>query len=86
MGASIVRVAGLPELVPSSLEAYEALTVQIGTNPQHSHELRSRLAGQLAWCTLFDPQRQARSLEVAYQGMFDRGIRGLAPAHLLVKD
>ena len=86
MGASIVRAAGLPELVASSPEHYEAMAVQIGTQAQGSHALRSKLAEQLPGCALFDPQRRARNLEVAYQAMFERSTRGLAPSHLLLKD
>ena len=60
---SLVRSAGLPELVCDSLEAYEALAAGIAGRPEGSAVLRERLRAARPHCTLFDIVGLAQRLE-----------------------
>lgn len=68
---SLVRAAGLPELVCTSPEEYVARAIALGNDRQELARLRERLAAQRAGCVLFDMERLVRSLEELYGRMWD---------------
>lgn len=69
VGASIVRAAGMPQLVTESVEAYIAEAVEIGTKPGRSAALKAQLRENIPHCPLFSTSAIARNLEAAYLGM-----------------
>lgn len=86
VGASLLQAAGLPELVTTSSEAYDALALHLYQEPQTLAALRERLAVnrlQVAWA---DVQGQARHLENAFRHMKARHQQGLPPAPFVVAD
>jgi len=84
VAASAVRAAGLPELVTDSLQAYEALALELANNPAEIAHLKARLMRGRRTQALFDTARFTRHLESAYVTMWERYQRGEPPAHFAV--
>lgn len=68
---SLVRAAGLPDLVCGSPEDYVAQAVTLGNDRRELTRLKERLTAQRAGCTLFDMDLLVRSLEGLYHRMWD---------------
>lgn len=66
VAASLVTVAGLPELVTQSAEEYESLALALARDPARLKALREKLAANRATAPLFDTPRLARNIEAAY--------------------
>lgn len=86
VGASLLHAAGLAELVAPSLAEYEALALQLATQPERLAELKARLVAQRDGCALFDTPRYARNIEKAFAEMHRRRVAGLAPDRIAVAD
>lgn len=86
VGASLLRAAGLPELVTTSLADYEELAHALAMNPDRLAALRQRLVEQRMTCALFDTARSARNMERAFALMLERHRTGQAPADIDVPD
>ncbi len=86
VAASLLRAAGLPELVTQSTEEYEALALALASDPARLQAIRQKLAATRDSCALFDTPRFTRGLEAAYDAMWDRHRRGLPPAHITIHD
>ncbi len=84
VAASLVRAAGLPELVVNSWEDYERLAVRLAQSPEKLAALKERLTRDRATCPLFDTRRFTRNLEAAYTAMYERLQAGLPPDHLTI--
>lgn len=83
---SIVRAAGLPELVASGREAYEATALRLATTPDELADLRERLARHRTNCALFDTARRVRELDWAFETMWRRHLAGLPPESFAVPE
>jgi predicted O-linked N-acetylglucosamine transferase (SPINDLY family) len=79
VAASLLRAVGMPELVTTTPEDYEAAAVGLGTRPDQLAHTRERLAANLPGCDLFASERFCRHLESAYARMVARCRDGLAP-------
>jgi predicted O-linked N-acetylglucosamine transferase (SPINDLY family) len=77
--ASLVRAAGLPELVCDSPEAYVDRAVELGTRPDMLLALRERLRAGRDGCTLFDMPLLVTRLESLYEQMWDDYLSGRLP-------
>jgi protein O-GlcNAc transferase len=80
VAASLLRTAGLPELIAATPEEYEDKSLALASSPIRLGELRRKLAGR--GTALFDTERYTRDLEAAYQAIYERYQSGLPPAHL----
>ena len=67
---SLVRSAGLADLVCSTAESYVDQAVAIGRDPGRLADLKARLAGVRAGSVLFDTPKLVTSLEDLYAGMW----------------
>jgi predicted O-linked N-acetylglucosamine transferase (SPINDLY family) len=85
VAASMLKAAGLPELVTESLEAYEALALTLATNPALLQSMRRKLADNRATCPLFDGDRFRRGVEAAYATMWDIYRKGEGPRSFRVE-
>jgi protein O-GlcNAc transferase len=74
VAGSLLRAAGVPELITASLQEYRTLALQLATRPEALQSLRTRLNQTRASMPLFATQRFARHLEQAYLGMWQRQI------------
>ncbi len=79
VAASLLHAVGLPELVTTSLEEYEALALKLAREPSLLRRYRKRLEKNRATAPLFDTDRFRRHLEAAYQAMLDIERRGERP-------
>jgi len=78
--ASLVRAAGVPELITTSPDAFIARAVALATNDRLGlQELRQRLAANRDTCTLFDIDFLTRKLEGLYAQMADEYRAGALP-------
>jgi len=66
VAASLLRSAGLPELVTSSIQAYAALAMSLAKAPGALSSIRARLAANQASQPLFDTARFCSNLEALY--------------------
>jgi predicted O-linked N-acetylglucosamine transferase (SPINDLY family) len=79
VGASLLRAAGLPQLICVDLAGYEALAVRLAHRPEELRALRAHLSEGHATLPLFDTARFVRNLERAYDIMWQRHLAGQAP-------
>lgn len=79
VGGSLVRSAGLPELVTTRSEEYMARAIELASERRELETLRARLEGVRNTCTLFDTNLFARSLEGLYRTMCREYQKGLLP-------
>jgi predicted O-linked N-acetylglucosamine transferase (SPINDLY family) len=79
VAGSLLRALGLPELLTSSLEAYEGLALELAQHPNHLQQLREKLARNRTIMPLFDMARYTRAIEAAYMQMWEIWRRGEAP-------
>ena len=84
VGASLLNAVGLPELIAGSHQEYEALALDLATDPEKLRALRDRLAGQRLSSPLFDTPRFVRHLEEGYTQIWERQRAGLPPADIRV--
>jgi predicted O-linked N-acetylglucosamine transferase (SPINDLY family) len=77
---SLVRSAGLPELVVDSSEAYVEKAVEIGADREKAQALRATLAANRDTCVLFDMDLLASSLETLYGEMIAEYQSGGRPS------
>ncbi len=80
MAGSILSALGLPELITTSLGEYEALALELATQPQRLRALGEALRKRRAGHSFFDTDRYRLSLECAYERMWQRNKAGLPPA------
>jgi predicted O-linked N-acetylglucosamine transferase (SPINDLY family) len=76
---SMLRAAGLPELVAADRDAYVRTAVRLGTQPGATRELKRRLSANRSSAPLFDTVARVRALETAFRKMHERSVRGLLP-------
>ena len=86
VAASLLHAVGLPELVTSTMEEYEALALQLARDPNRLTALRAKLASQRLTAPLFDTPRLARAMEQAFEAMVERHRQGLPPDTIDVPD
>ena len=80
MAGSLLRAAGLPEMVTFSAEEYERKALELAQSPDLLQSLRRRLSKNRATAPLFDTRRFTRHLEAAYAEMWRRHECGLDPS------
>lgn len=69
VGASLLRAAGLPELIAADEAGYEALVLELYADRSRLADLRRRLAEARHSAPLFDMEGFAHDLEALYIGM-----------------
>jgi predicted O-linked N-acetylglucosamine transferase (SPINDLY family) len=84
MAGSVLTTLGVPELIAASLGEYESLALHLARHPQRLHELGEMLRRQRTRHPFFDTDRYRRSLESAYQQMWERHAAGLPPVAFYV--
>jgi predicted O-linked N-acetylglucosamine transferase (SPINDLY family) len=84
VATGVLRAAGMPELVTTSLAEYEDLALALARDPRRLADLREKLARNRVSMPLFDTERFARDLESIYTTMWERQQAGLAPENFSV--
>ena len=85
MAGAVLTAAGLPELITTSVEAYETLAFQLATEPGRLTAVRQKLERNRSTMPLFDTERFNRKLEAAYQRMWETWRAGEAPAAFSIR-
>ena len=78
VAASLLRAAGLPELVAGDLAEYEATALRLATDGALLADLRARLERNRSSAPVFDSDRFRRHVESAYTTMWEAAQRGEA--------
>jgi predicted O-linked N-acetylglucosamine transferase (SPINDLY family) len=76
VGASLLRAAGLPELVTENRQDYEDLAVRLATQPDALAAIKAKLKRN---CPLFDTDLFRRNIESAYERMWEIWLAGEGP-------
>ena len=84
VAASLLNAIGLPELITNTQEEYEALAIELATNPQRLVEIKLKLANNRLTTPLFDTPLFTKNLEAAYIKMLERCLAGLPPECIYV--
>ena len=82
VAASLLNAIGLPELITSTQEEYEALAIELAMNPQKLTIIKLKLANNRLATPLFDTPRFTKNLEAAYIKMYERYHADLEPEHI----
>jgi protein O-GlcNAc transferase len=84
VGASILKAAGLQELVCEDLMSYENLAVELAVNADRYIAIRSSLEEGRESLPLFDTERWVSNLERGFDAMWRRHETGSGPDHIKV--
>lgn len=79
VAGSLLLAVGLPELVTSNFEEYEALALKLATEAGPLNEIRRKLERNRLTASLFDTDRFRRHVESAYSTMWQIWQRGEQP-------
>ncbi len=79
VAASLLHAIGLPELVTTSIDDYEALALKLARDPALLQSIRRKLEANRLTHPLFNTDRFRRHLEAAYATMLDLARRGETP-------
>ena len=84
MASSLLSAIDLPELITSTQEEYEALAIDLATDPQRLKAVRQKLQRNRLSTPLFDTKLFTKHIEDAYAQMYQRYQDGLPPDHIYV--
>ena len=84
MAGSLLRAAGLPELICNDLASYEQVGLRLSRHRDELALLRDRLRVNRTRSPLFNTKRFTRHLESAFTTMYERHHAGQPPAHFTV--
>ena len=81
VAASLLNAVGLPELITTTQQEYEALAIELATNPKKLKAIKDKLTQNLPSAPLYDTPLFTKHLESAYKRMYERDNEGLEPDH-----
>ena len=84
VAGSLLNAIGLPELITTTAEEFEAKAVDLALNPEKLQAIREKLHRNRLTTPLFDSELFTRHLENAYTQMMQRYHCGLSPDHLVI--
>ena len=84
MAASLLNAVGLPELITTTSNAYEALAIALANHPPQLQAIKNTLQANLPNALLYNTPLFTKHLEQAYQAMHQRSQQGLAPDHIVI--
>ena len=84
VAASLLNAVHLPELVTTTRDDYEALAIELATNPAKLASIKQKLADNRLTTPLFDTELFTKHIEAAYTTMYERYQADLPPDHIHV--
>ena len=84
MAASVLNAIGLPELITTTPQAYEALAIDLSVYREKLETIKQKLARNRLATALFDTRLYTAHIEAAYTMMYERHQARLAPDHIHV--
>ena len=79
VAASLLNAIGLSELITNTQEEYEALAIELASNPKKLADIKLKLANNYRTMPLFNTPLFAKNLETAYIKMYEGYLEGLPP-------
>jgi predicted O-linked N-acetylglucosamine transferase (SPINDLY family) len=79
VAASLLNAIRVPELITTTLEAYEQMAIDLATNAEKLATIKHKLAKNRLSTPLFDTELFTKHIETAYTMMYERYMAGLAP-------
>jgi predicted O-linked N-acetylglucosamine transferase (SPINDLY family) len=86
VAGSLLNAIGLPQLITQSQEEFEAMAIELATNPQNLASIRGNLANNRLSAPLFDTPLFTKHLESAYLRMYERYQMDLEPDHIYIEN
>jgi predicted O-linked N-acetylglucosamine transferase (SPINDLY family) len=86
VAASLLNAIALPELITTTLEAYEQMAIDLARQPEKLAVIKRKLAGNRLTTPLFDTKRFTKHIEAAYTAMYGRHQAGLPPDHIIIRN
>lgn len=80
VAASLLTAIGLSELITHTPEEYEALAIDLASNPRKLQAIKEKLAANRLTTPLFDTKGFTQDIEGLYLKMYERHQSGLGPA------
>ena len=84
VAGSLLNAVGLPELVTETERDYEALILELATNPTKLAKIKEKLATNLLTQPLFNTKLYTKHLENGYLQAYKRYIQGNLPQTIIV--
>ena len=84
VAASLINSVNLPELITPTQEKYEALAINLATDPLRLKTIKEKLSNNLLTSPLYNTPLYASQIESAYLEMYERHQKGLEPDHIYV--
>ena len=84
VAASLLNAIGLPELITTKHSEYEALAIEMATNPLKLTSIKNKLDRNRLTTPLFDTPRFTKNIEAAYKMMYERYQTDMSPDHIYV--
>jgi predicted O-linked N-acetylglucosamine transferase (SPINDLY family) len=82
VAASLLTAIGLPELITNSQKDYEALAIELASNPAKLKAIKAKIETNRLTTPLFDTPRFTKHLEDAYTKIYKRYHADLTPDHI----
>ena len=86
VAASLLHAIRLPELITTTLEAYEHMAIDLAMHPEKLAMIKRKLADNRLTTPLFDTKRFTKNIEAAYTAMYERHKAGLAPDNIIIQN
>ena len=84
VSSSLLSAIGLSELVTHTKSEYEALAIELATNPKKLADIKFKLINNRLITPLFDTPVFTNNLEAAYIKMYEYYQTGLEPEHIVI--
>lgn len=84
VAASLLNAIRLPELITTTPQAYEALAIELASNPEKLLSLKQKLVSNRLTTPLFDTPQFTKDLEKAYVQMNEQYQADLLPENIVV--
>jgi protein O-GlcNAc transferase len=81
--ASLLNTIGLPELITTTLEAYESMAIDLALHRQKLAIIKSKLADNRLTTPLFDTKLFTKNIEAAYTELYERHKAHLTGNHIM---
>jgi protein O-GlcNAc transferase len=86
VAASVLSAIRLPELITTTLEAYEQMAISLATHREKLAFMKRKLAKNRLTTPLFDTELFTKHIEAAYTAMYERYQAGLAPDLIVIPE
>ena len=84
VAASLLYAIELPELVTETQADYEALAIELATDPVKLKAIKDKLKSNRLTSSLFDTAQFPKHIEAAYKKMYERFQSDLPSDHIYI--